>query len=481
MLMKGEEMNPFYDAPNNKKTITLIGIYLGLIGQLFVSTGISTLLPLAAEEIGGKTLYPLASNIGGLISIIAMPLYGYLASKNPAAKRTLVSFSLIAGAAVNFARAIAPDMMTIVVVSVLWGLVSAGIYVLGFSMIRDMYDEKKAGLFLGATGTVMSIGMLAGPAITGLLIDFAGWRIVCHMNWVLMFAAAALIFFGVKITKEEGAALGRGGRKFDVAGCVILMLFMGGLVLALSFGPSSSGFSALVFGSAGNIALLALSAISLVVLFFIVRKKGDGAVLPVRVLKDRNTTCLTIYNFFATCSSMAVMFFMPTYARYIMQTSATQAALTTTMIAVLGIFLGPVFGGRIAKARSARGVITVGSLVRIGVTLALLLVLKPSASLLVVYALILAAGFYNSQHSVTISAGPQIQIAAEIRVMGNSVVQLAQNIGGAVGLAVYTSVIGAQGVENGIRTAFIIAGATAVAALICGILLKPAAEEKAAA
>jgi MFS family permease len=471
--------NPFLEAPNSKKSMTLIGIYLAVISQLFVSTGISTLLPLAAEEIGGRTLYPLASNIGGLISIIAMPLYGYLESKNPSVKRTLVLFSLIAGIVVNLVRAIAPDMMTIVIISVLWGLVSAGIFVLGFSMIRDMYDEKKAGLFLGATGTVMSVGMLAGPAITGLLIDLAGWRIACHLYWVLMFIAAVFIFFGVKITKEEGAAMGHAGRKFDVAGCIILMLFMGGLVLALSFGPSSSGFPVLIFGSTGNIALLALSAVSLIVLVFVIRKKGDNAVLPARVLKDGNTLFLSLYNLFGICSSMAVMFFMPTYARYMMQTSATQAALTVTMISVLGIFLGPIFGSRIAKARNARGVITTGTLVRIAVTLALLLVLKPTTSIFVVYALILAAGFYNSQHSVAISAGPQIQISAEIRVMGNSVVQLAQSIGAAVGLAVYTSVIGAQGIENGIRTAFIIAAVTAVAALICGLFLKPL-EEKAA-
>jgi hypothetical protein len=85
----------------------------------------------------------------------------------------------------------------------------------------------------------------------------------------------------------------------------------------------------------------------------------------------------------------------------------------------------------------------------------------------------------HSQHSVTISAGPQIQITPEIRVMGNSVVQLAQNVGSAVGLAVFTSVIGAQGVENGIGTAFIIAAATATAALVFGLFLKPL-EEKAA-
>jgi NAD(P)-dependent dehydrogenase (short-subunit alcohol dehydrogenase family) len=95
-------------------------------------------------------------------------------------KRTLVSFSLFVGAAVNVVRAVAPNMMVIVISSTLWGLVSAGIYVIGFSMIRDMYDQKKAGLFLGAIGTVLSIGMLAGLT-KSIAVEYAEQGIRCNI------------------------------------------------------------------------------------------------------------------------------------------------------------------------------------------------------------------------------------------------------------------------------------------------------------
>jgi MFS family permease len=163
--------NPFSNASNSKKMMTLGGIYLALLGSIFVSSGRAVILPAAAKDIGGETLFPLASTISGLISIAAMPLYGYFGARNPAVKRSLVAFSVFAGALVTFGRAIAPNMETVIVVSIFWGLVSAGIYVLGFSMIRDMFEREKAGLYLGFTGTMISISMLLGPTITGFLVQ----------------------------------------------------------------------------------------------------------------------------------------------------------------------------------------------------------------------------------------------------------------------------------------------------------------------
>ena len=47
------------------------------------SSTLSTMLPMAAEEIGGKDYYSLASTIGAPLSIAAMPLWGYIAARSP--------------------------------------------------------------------------------------------------------------------------------------------------------------------------------------------------------------------------------------------------------------------------------------------------------------------------------------------------------------------------------------------------------------
>ena len=472
-------INPFQAAPNSKKIMTLAGIYIALLGQIFVSSGLSVILPAAAQDIGGETLYPLASTISGLISIAAMPLFGYYGAKNPALKRILVAFGVFVGALVSLGRAVAPNMEFIVFVSIFWGLVSAGIYVLGFSLIRDMYEREKAGFYLGLTGTMMSVSMLIGPTLTGILIQTISWRAACHVVWPILTLAAVFIFCGVNVTREEAAPLAVPAlKKVDLVGAFGFVLLLGGIIMSLSLGPKSSRPAAIEmpFGSLGNNIMIALAVIGLIILIAMVKKKGDDAILPARVLKDRNTLCLTLINLFTNFSNMAVFFFIPTYVIYVMGKEAAWGGLATTFYSVLGLFLAPVFGRMIAKAGNARMTLNMGLSVRIAITLALLFILSPTTSLVTLYIIMFITGFYGAQNSAFISAAPQVQLAPEIRVQGNAVFQLAQNLGGGIGMAVYTMIIGMKGPTEGLPLAFMVAVGTAAVALVITQFLVPLKE-----
>ncbi|MDR2434122.1 MAG: MFS transporter [Treponema sp.] len=461
-------MNPYLAQPKGRKTITLVGIYFGFIASLMQSASLSTLLPVAATEIGGEDIYPLASIVVSIISVMAMPLYGYIGASRPRAKPMLVVLSLsVGGFLMLLIRAFALNMWIVVITSFFYGLVSAGLFVIGFSLIRDMFEQAVAGTYLGLVGSFMSFGMLAGPAISGVIMDTLGWRAVCHLLWVLFAVSAVLVFCGVRITKEESEKMATAGASFDLPGAVFMMLFMTGFILFLSLGSRY-----VPFGTPGNWALIAVMAAGLAGLVTVIRRKKGAAIIPSTVLADRNTMVFVICNFLLAGSSMAVFFFMPTYVLYVMRGTATQAALTTTLMSVLGLFLGPVFGRMIARAGSAKFVLTIGTVVRIAVTLLFILLLKPATPLMLVYVLMLLAGFYNSQQTITFSTGPQIQIRPEIRVLGNSVVQVGQNLGSAVAMVVYTIIISGLGVVDGLPVAFWVAAGLAAAALLVGLLLK---------
>ncbi|MEG0419179.1 MFS transporter [Gordonibacter sp.] len=459
--------NPFLEAPASKKTMTVVGIYIAVVGSIIQSATLSTLLPVAGREIGGLDYYSLASTLSGIISVVVMPLWGYLGAKNPAIKRPLFTVSLLIGAAVLFARALAPSMMAVVVPSTLYGFVSAGIFVLGYSMIRDMFDMKKAGMYLGICGTMMSIGMLAGPVLGGIIMDAASWRWVCHMIWPFMLIGGLLVFFGAKATTEEAAGMASGVGKFDVSGSVAIIIFLGSLITALSLGTSF-----LPFGTMGSNALFALAAVGLVASVLVIRKKQGGAIIPATALKNRNTLSFAIANFFCMFSNMAVFFFLPMYVITVMQLPATEAGLTTTLYSVAGLFLSPLFGKMIGKAGNARGVLSFGCIMRIVVAGALLLVMAPDANIFVIYIIMLVAGCYNSVQSSAFSAGPQIQLPEDIRVQGNSIIQVGQNLGGAIGTAIYTVILGSMGIVGGMPIALAVSVAAAAGALVFALRLR---------
>lgn len=462
-----EVSNPFAAAPNGKKMLTLVGIYVCLIGTIFQSATASTVLPTAAVEIGGADIYALANTLPTVISVIAMPLWGFFGAKNPAIKRPLYVFSMVAGVICLFGRAFSSSMMMLIVFSLFWGFPSAGMYVLGYSMIRDSYDSKKAGVYLGLCATMQSIGMLVGPVLGGLILDFASWRVAWIVMGVIVAAGTVLVFFGVKATKEEAASMATASGKFDLSGSIAVVVFLGCLICALSLGSTY-----LPFGSVASFAVFGISIVGLIVLIVVIKKKGDNAIVPASAMKDRNTLMFCGSIFFTNFSNMAVFFFLPMYVMTVMGCSATQASLTTTLLSIAGLFMGPIFGRMIGKSGTARGVLSFGSILRIVVAVALLFVLAPDANVFVVYVIMFCAGFYNVTGGVCFSAGPQVQLDPKIRVQGNSVIQLCQNFGGGVGTAVYTVILASMGVVEGMPVALTIAAVTAALALVFALFLK---------
>jgi MFS family permease len=463
------EESPFAQASRTKKRLTLAGIYIAALTTRFISTGSFTILPMAALDIGGFDIYPLASTVSGLLSICAMPLYGYFGSRNPALKRPLLLFSLLVGAGVFLAEACAPTMIVIIFANFFYGVVSASIFVVAFSLIRDMYSAKQAGIYLGFIGTATSVGMLVGPALVGLVIDGFGWRFAYHICWPLLLFSVLLIASGVKVDRDAARASARVSGTFDLPGTIALVLFLLGLTLSLSLGGSS-----IPFGSAGSNALLTLATVSLLALILIIRKKRAAAIIPSTVLRDRNTVVLALCNALSTFSTMALTFFIPSYVINVLHGSALQAGLATATYAIFGVFISPVLGRMIAKAQTARPIFTVGTTVRVAVSFILAFTLSPQTPIWVIYLMVFIAGFYSAQQNVTFSTAPQIQIRSDIRFLSNSVVQTAQNLGSTVGMAVYTMIMAAWGIADGLPRALALAGIVATAALVVGQFLKKA-------
>lgn len=436
-----ESMNPFLAAPHSRKMMTLVGIYLAVVANLMVSTTNATLLPAAAQEIGGADIYGLAQGISGILSVCIMPIYGVIGARNPAIKRFLCGGSLIIGALVLLVRGLAPSMMVIIVANVFWGLVSAGVFVIGFTMIRDVFEKDKAGVYLGLVGTMMSLGMLIGPFVGGIFIDRIGWRIFCFMMFAFLCLGGLLVINGVKVKKADVESLAVGTGKIDKTGAVLLTVFLGTFIIALSMGDKW-----IPFGSPLSNALIVVAIIALLLLIVSIKKKGDGAIVPASALKDRNTLVFSGVNFLYNFGAMSLTFFVPGFIMTVLGGDvlvgvlggALAAGLALSIRAIPGLFLSPIFGKAIARRDDSKGVLMIGNAFRIVVALGLFLFLQPGVPVLVIYILMLLAGVFTSQHSVTMSAGPQIQLRPNLRTTGNSVIQLSQNLGGSVGTALFT-------------------------------------------
>lgn len=461
--------NPFAAAAELRKKITLLAIFLGVFGSILQSGTLSTMLPMAAAEIGGADYYSLASTLGAPISIAAMPLWGYIAARSPHLKMPLFAISMAFGAVAILVRLLAPNMVVIIAAMFFWGLVSPGIFVVGYALIRDMYDPKKAGVYLGLCSTLMMIAMLVGPIGGGFLMTAFGWRLLNAV--ILPFIAAALIlaFFGVKVTKDQVAHLAHAGGSFDFLGTIALTIGLGGLILYLS-----AGTSILPFFSMGSNILLVITIIALILLVWVVVKKQGDAIIPAPAFKNRNVLAFAAANFCANFSNMAAFFFLPTFIIYVIGGTGSDSGLVMACFSVAGIFLGPVVGKAIAKSGTAKPMLMINGALRAVLMVALVFLLGPATPIWVLVVFMLCAGIYNGVNGPCFSAGPQLQLPPELRVQGNSLIQCGQNFGSGVGTAIYTAIIGMFGITGGMPVALILAAVFGALVCACALFLQKA-------
>ncbi|PWL77440.1 MAG: hypothetical protein DBY20_08690 [Coriobacteriia bacterium] len=472
--VQAEKPNAFLAAPNRAKTLTLVGIYIALLGSLIQSNTMSTLLAVAAADIGGTDYYSLASNLGGVCGIIVMPLWAYLTSKSPQLKRPIFAISMFIGAAVILIRAISPDMMTIVVTGTFYGFVSSGLFVVGYSMIRDMYGPEKAGTYLGVCGTVMMVGALVGPVVGGVIMDFLGWRVLCWIIWPIMALGGLIVLlFGVKVTKEQVADLASTRAAFDVPGTIFMAIFLGAFVIALS-----TGTSLMRFGTLPSNIVFVVAAVAFVVFIVVLVKKKDAAIIPLSVFKDRNSVCFIISNFFSNIANMALFFFLPLYVIQVMGLSTTESGIIMACYSVAGLFLSPIYGKIIGKSGSAKSSILVVSVFRIIVALLFIFFLTPTTPMWLICIFMLIGGVYNCAGGSVFSAGPQVQLKPEIRNQANSVIQQMQTLGSSIGIAVFTLCIGIGGLMGGIMIAIWVSIVCAVIAGVAALGLKKLSKDE---
>lgn len=474
--------NPFTGAPTSKKWLILGAIFVGVCANLMISTTNSTVLVATAQDIGGMDIYPFASSIAGILGICIMPIYGFISSKYPASRRTVLAISLLVGALTLLLRGFAPNMPFLIACSFFWGMLSAGIFVVGYTMIRDMFDKAKTAIYIGFIGTAMSVAKLLGPVIAGALIDniAGGWRFYNFLIGALLVIATLMVFFGVKVKKEDVAHMVRGSAKLDIAGCIAVIAFLGCLLTALNL-PS-----VIPPGSTMFIVLLVGAAIGLVALIAIIIKKQDRALIPMSVIKDKNSVLLSLMNFFSQMSTAGILFFIPAYVMRILINDpivtslgpAMAGGLVTVAIGISGAILSPIFGKMISKSGSVRTVIFISVVGRVIVIVGFLLILSPTTPVWAIYILMFIAGLYNAQSMISGSTGAQIQVKSSLRAMSNSLIQLGQNLGAGIAVSVFTFLTGFLGFESGLMAGLWVCFGFTVLLFFTALPLKKLPEEE---
>lgn len=224
----------------------------------------------------------------------------------------------------SFLCGLASNVFVLILMRVIQALGATMVFALGTAIVTESFPPQERGRALGIIGTVVSIGIVIGPTLGGLIIDVFSWHWMFFINIPVGIAGILMIIRFVPNIKPEGR------QKFDFLGAITLFLSLLLLLAALTVGQNL-GFT--------DIRILALFVIGVacLALFILVEKRAQQPMIDLSLFRQSLLSINLITGFMIFIAISGVMILIPFYLENILGYSTRQVGL---LIAVLPISMG---------------------------------------------------------------------------------------------------------------------------------------------
>ena len=167
------------------------------------------LVPFLTDNGMPQSLAASALVLSILLGGLSVPLWGYLSDRFTIRWLTIVI--LLATSVPTLAFAFIDVSSAGFYVSVVWGVASGGIPVVGSMMIGEYFGRRSFGALTGLTGPFRTAAMGLGPALGALLVNATSGYTAIFAVAVASYIVALLLNYSVRRTRLPGRASGSKG------------------------------------------------------------------------------------------------------------------------------------------------------------------------------------------------------------------------------------------------------------------------------
>jgi EmrB/QacA subfamily drug resistance transporter len=239
-------------------------------------------------------------------------------------KKSIYVIGFVVFTAGSVLCALAPTVGWLIGFRVLQAVGAAMTMALGPAIVTEAFPTSERGRALGIIGLAVSVGIIVGPTLGGVLLRYLSW------HWIFLVNLPLGIIGTLVALRFVPATLPRGGQRFDYPGAALLFLSLISLLLALTFGQQFG------FGSPPIMLLLA-GWLLFLVLFIAVEWRVSQPIIDPRLF--RNTTfSISLFNGYISFVLIAgVLFLMPFYLENVL---GFQSLIVGQLLAILPLTLG---------------------------------------------------------------------------------------------------------------------------------------------
>ncbi|MFC7986876.1 MFS transporter [Streptomyces sp. NPDC057336] len=363
-----------------------------------------------------------AVSFGGLL------LFGGRAVDRIGARRLFLT-GLMFYAVSSLAGGLATDQSVLIAARLVQGVGGALLFPAVLALIATSFEGSLRTKAFAVWGAAGSLGLAAGALLGGVLTDLVSWRWVFFINIPL--ALIVLIPAPAAIRPDGRMNLSVGG--FDLPAALLATVGVSSVVTGLVTGPEEGWTHTLPLGA------LALGAV-LLAAFFVTEARTREPLMPLRLLKNRPlVVSVAVLLVFQTALSGGYYVFT-TYVQPVLGYSAIEAGLAFLPLTLASMIGSGKLAPKFMERFGMRVTLSTGMIVN-GVGIGLTAVVMTTGGSF--YALLPGSviwGIGGGLVFVSVFASAGSGVGDEEQGVASAMASTAQQVGGAVGLAVLVAV-----------------------------------------
>jgi EmrB/QacA subfamily drug resistance transporter len=418
----------YQDLPPRAVFATLAGVMIAMLMAALDQTIVGTAMPRIVAELHGFEHYSAVITAYMVAATAVLPIAGKLSDIYGRKHFILggVVWFMAASALCGFAG----SMGELVIDRALQGVGAGVMQTMAFTTIADLFPPAKRGRVIGFAASVFGFAGVAGPLIGGFLTDGPGWRYAFYVNLPVGFLALAILFFCFPHIRAQKTA----GFRIDYAGAVTLVASIAPMLLALSWGGRDYPWaSPLIVG-------MVSAGVVFGALFFVVERRATHPIVNFALFRNSIVSIALSAASLTSAAMFGATLFIPLFVQSVLGSSATDSGKVLMPLTLSLLLTAVVAGQGITRTGRYRPFAIAGTaLSAVGVFMLANMGSATDYSVVVRNVLIMGIGLGAAMPVFNLA----VQNAVEARVVGSatSMVQFMRSIGGALGVAMFGSVL----------------------------------------
>jgi EmrB/QacA subfamily drug resistance transporter len=403
----------------------LLTIVLAILDQNIVS---AATVPIVRDldPVHGLARLPWLISAYALAATAALPLYGKLCDAFGAKRVYLAAVAVFLAGSVLCGMA--QNMPQLIAFRAVQGVGGGGLMSVTMVVLAQLSTPDRRAAAGGIGGIVAGLGMVVGPLVGGLLADHGGWRWIFYVNLPLggfiLATAIAVLHLPAYGQRHRIDVLGAG---LAAATAIVLLL------ITQWGGREHAWTSPTILGLAG-------AGAGLVGLFVWRELTAAEPILPLSLFANPTLRVALPLQLLAGAALVGSVVYVMVYLQVARGVAATDAGFFLIPMAAGMTLAGTVSGRLIARSWPARRLLITGTAVA-AAAIGLLGLLRADTPWWVLGAELLLLGTGLGQLVGLLVVLAQLAVPQRQLGVATTAVRFAQTLGGAVGAAVFGTVL----------------------------------------